>query len=86
MSLEDKTSSPREGKKKASGKKEKPPQPELAKSEDGEKGGADSENGDVVENAYVTVMSKKIRGLRKKMERARSLELQLTSGKVSHTR
>jgi hypothetical protein len=56
--------------------------PVAPSSEDGKEGGASSDNGDLAENAYVTVMSKKIRGLRKKLEQVRILEQQLGTGKV----
>lgn len=86
MSVEDKRASPAEQGKKKPGKHEGPSKVNKGTGSvgEGEKVVAldNSENGDVLENPYVTVISKKIRGLRKKMERIKSLEQQLATGKV----
>lgn len=84
MSVEDKRSSPEPQGKKKVGKQEASQGKGAGSVGKGEKAVAldSSENGDVLENPYVMVISKKIRGLRKKMERIKSMEEQLASGKV----
>lgn len=83
--------------KKPRGKKEKttpeaqsqppaPPKDGGSSGAGGEAGGGGeggSENGEGAENLYVMVVSKKIRGLRKKLDRSRALEQQSQAGKVS---